>query len=75
MQTQGDWDWREDARRVTSPALYVFGTADIMPWEAAQEWTEYLPNGRVFKMDGVGHFPVLKSPDKFFAELVRFLSE
>ena len=73
-QTQGDWDWREDARRVTCPALYVFGTADILPVEAAQEWAEFLPNARVLKMDGIGHFPSLEDPEQFFAALESFFS-
>lgn len=73
LQTQGDWDWRKDAVRAISPALYVFGDADILPFEAAQEWAECLPNGRVFKMNGVGHFPSLEVPDLFFRTLENFL--
>jgi proline iminopeptidase len=73
LQTQGDWDWRNDARRAICPALYVFGEADILPFEAAKEWAECLPNGRVFKMSGVGHFPSLEDPDLFFRTLENFL--
>ncbi|HYA61844.1 MAG TPA: alpha/beta hydrolase [Candidatus Sulfotelmatobacter sp.] len=73
MQTQGDWDWCEDAKRATSPALFVFGTADFLPLEAAREWAEYLPNAQVFTMDGVGHFPSLEDPDRFFSALDAFL--
>jgi pimeloyl-ACP methyl ester carboxylesterase len=74
LQTQGDWDWREDARRVTSPALYVFGTADIMPLEAVQEWTECLPDARILTLDGVGHHPAVEDPERFFPALDTFLS-
>jgi pimeloyl-ACP methyl ester carboxylesterase len=73
LQTQGDWDWREDARRVTSPALYVFGTADFMPLEAAQEWTQHLPNCQLLTLDNVGHFPSLEVPEQFFPALGAFL--
>jgi proline iminopeptidase len=73
MQTQGDWDWREDAKRASCPSLFVFGTADFLPFEAACEWQEYLPNAKVFTMDGVGHFPSLEDPDRFFAALDVFL--
>ena len=74
MQTQGDWDWREDARRVKCPALFVHGTADFMPLEAAQEWVECLPNGRLLVLEDVGHFPSLEAPERFFAGLEEFLS-
>lgn len=73
MQTQGDWDWREDAKRAISPALFVYGDADFLPFEAAQQWAECLPNARVFKMDGVGHFPSLEKPDLLFSALEDFL--
>jgi pimeloyl-ACP methyl ester carboxylesterase len=71
--TMGDWDWRGEANRVTAPAMFVFGSADILPWEAAQEWAECLPNCSLFKMEGVGHFPSLEAPEIFFPELERFL--
>ncbi len=73
MQTQGNWDWREDARRATAPALYVFGTADFMPPEAAQEWVEHLPNCQLLTLEDVGHFPSLEAPDRFFPALDAFL--
>ena len=73
LQTQGDWDWRDDARRVTSPALYVFGTADIMPAEAVREWAEFLPNARILVLDGVGHHPSVEDPERFFPALDTFL--
>lgn len=72
-QTQGDWDWREDAKRATSPALFVFGTADFLPLEAAREWADCLPDARVFTMNDVGHFPSLEDPDHFFLALDTFL--
>lgn len=74
MQTMGDWDWREDARRAGCPALFVHGTADFMPLEAAQEWAECLPGGRLHAMEDVGHFPSLEDPERFFAGLEEFLS-
>lgn len=41
--------------------------------EAAREWAEFLPNARVFKMEGVGHFPSPENPDLFFSTLENFL--
>jgi proline iminopeptidase len=72
-ETQGDWDWREDAKRVTCPALVVAGTADYLPLEAAQEWVESLPRATLLTMEGVGHFPSLESPEEFFGALEKFL--
>lgn len=74
LQTQGDWDWRDDARRATSPALYVFGTADLMPEQAVEEWTKHLPDCRILKLDGVGHHPAVEDPARFFPALDAFLS-
>ena len=74
IQTQGDWDWREDAKRATSPALFVWGDADFIPSEAADEWGMCLPNAQVLRMEGVGHFPSLENPELFFRVLEDFLS-
>ena len=75
IQTQGDWYWREDAKRATSRALFVWGDTDFVPAEAAEEWGRCLPNARVFCMKGVGHFPSLESPELFFRVIEDFLSE
>lgn len=74
LQTQGDWDWRDDARRATSPGLYVFGTADLMAPAAVQEWVDCLPDCRILKLDGVGHHPAVEDPDRFFPALDQFLA-
>ena len=62
IETQGNWDWREDAKGAISPALFIHGDADFLPFEAAREWAECLPNAKVFTMEGVGHFPSLENP-------------
>jgi pimeloyl-ACP methyl ester carboxylesterase len=73
METMGDWDWTADAARVTCPALFAYGTEDFLPAEAAEEWIRHLPDGRLLKMEGVGHFPSLEAPEKFFSDLEVFL--
>jgi pimeloyl-ACP methyl ester carboxylesterase len=72
MQSLGDWDWREDARRLTMPLLVIGGSADVAP-EAAPEWAEYAPNARVLMMDRVGHFPAFENPQLFFRIVDQFL--
>jgi proline iminopeptidase len=74
VETQGDWDWRDEARRVTCPVLLVAGDADYLPLEAAREWTRSLNNASLFEMAGVGHFPSLESPQEFFEALDRFFA-
>jgi pimeloyl-ACP methyl ester carboxylesterase len=73
VETQGEWDWREDAAKVRGPVLFLFGTEDYLSLEAAQEWSEFLPNGRVFKMKGVGHFPAQEKPEEFRQVVEKFL--
>jgi len=73
-ETQGDWDWREDARRIACPVLLVAGDADYLPLEAVREWTGFLADAALFEMPGVGHFPSLESPEELFAALDRFFA-
>lgn len=65
MESLGEWDWREDAKRLTMPLLVIQGAADIAP-DSAREWAEYAPNARVLMMEGVGHFPAFEDPDRLF---------
>jgi pimeloyl-ACP methyl ester carboxylesterase len=73
METMGDWNWTADAARVKCPVLFAYGTEDFLPAEAAEEWIRSLPNCRALKMEGVGHFPSLEAPEKFFRDLAVFL--
>lgn len=73
MRSLGDWDWREDANRLTMPLLVIGGSADVAPG-AALEWAEYAPNARLLLMDRVGHFPAFENPDEFFRVVDQFLS-
>jgi len=73
MRSMGDWDWREDARAIDAPVLVFDGAADILPYEACREWLAALSNARAVVMDGVGHFPAMEAPDRFFPLLREFL--
>jgi pimeloyl-ACP methyl ester carboxylesterase len=72
IESMGDWDWREDARRLDAPMLVIEGGADYAP-EAGREWTEYAPDARVVMLEGVGHAPPLEDPERFFTIVDRFL--
>ncbi len=72
MASVGDWDWRDSLRDMSAPTLVIHGTADPIPLDAAREWAATLPNARILLMDGVGHFPYLEAPDRFFPAVREF---
>lgn len=72
MPSLGDWDWRLSLRGVTARALIVRGTLDILSGET--EWVAALPNARALVLEGVGHFPYLEAPDRFYPAIDAFLA-
>ena len=73
LQSLGAWDWRPALRGVRAPTLVIHGTEDFIPVATARDWARTLPNGRLLLLDGVGHFPYLEAPDRFFAAVEAFL--
>lgn len=69
----GDWDWRPSLRAVTAPTLVIHGTEDPLPLEGAREWAAVLPNARLLLLEGIGHFPYLETPERFFGAVDEFL--
>jgi proline iminopeptidase len=69
----GEWDWRPALRQVTAPTLVIHGTLDPLPLEGARGWVSTLPNSRLLLLEGVGHFPYLEVPERFFATAGEFL--
>lgn len=69
----GAWDWLPSLRALTAPALVIHGTADPLPVPSARQWAAALPNGRLLLLQGVGHFPYVEAPDRFFAAVEEFL--
>lgn len=69
----GEWDWRPSLRTVTAPALVIHGTSDPIAAGTAREWTGALPGGRLLLMEGIGHFPYVEAPQRFFADVDVFL--
>lgn len=74
FETMGDWDWRMDARLITAPVLVVDGSADILPDQACAEWVQALVQGRAVVLEGVGHFPSIEDPERFFGVVAHFLA-
>ena len=60
-------------RNVTAPTLIIHGELDPLPIESARKWAAALPNARLLELKGIGHFPYVEEPDRFFAAVDRFL--
>jgi pimeloyl-ACP methyl ester carboxylesterase len=72
IQSMGDWDWRDDARRLKTPMLIIEGAADLAP-DAAQEWAAYAKNAVLEILDGIGYAPQFEDPGRFFSIIEEFL--
>jgi proline iminopeptidase len=60
---------------VHAPTLVIHGAADPIPVASAAEWATALPNARLLRMPGVGHFPYLEAPQSFFDAVERFVRD
>jgi pimeloyl-ACP methyl ester carboxylesterase len=64
----------DDARRITVPALVLFGAEDrIINPSAAESFAERLPNDEVVMLPGIGHLPMEEAPDATATAIRRFL--
>ena len=70
----GSWDWRPAMRDVRSPTLVIQGTRDPLLLESAREWAATMPDSRLLVLDGIGHFPYVEAPDRFFPAVETFLA-
>lgn len=75
LQSLGDYDWAPALKQLHAPALVIHGTADPIPADTAAEWARTLPNARLLLLDGVGHFPYLEAPGKFFSAIGAFMRD
>lgn len=73
MASLGDWDWRPALRQLAAPTLVIHGTSDPLPVESAREWAAAIPDARLLLLEGVGHFPYLEVPERFFTAVDEFL--
>jgi len=71
----GSFDWRSALGAVTASALIVHGSLDVISADSAREWAMALPNARFALLEGVGHFPYLESPERFYPLVNAFLVE
>jgi proline iminopeptidase len=73
MASLGQWDWRSTLTQVKTPTLIIHGTMDPLPLEGAKAWASVLPNAQLLLIDGVGHFPYVEVPERFFEAVDQFL--
>ncbi|MFZ4690267.1 MAG: alpha/beta fold hydrolase [Polymorphobacter sp.] len=58
----------------TAPTLILWGREDkLIPVEAAEWFSEQLPNARVTILDGIGHIPMEEAPDRALAPVLTLL--
>lgn len=73
MASLGQWDWRSSLSQVKVPALVIHGTMDPLPLSGAKAWNSILSNSQLLLLDGVGHFPYVEVPNRFFEAVDQFL--
>jgi proline iminopeptidase len=56
------------------PTLIVHGEDDLDPVEEAREWVAALPDARLLTLEGVGQFPWVEAPERFYGAVNRFLA-
>ena len=64
------WDRLAD---VTVPTLIVHGVRDPIPVEMVEAMNEALPDSRLVRIEGAGHFPFIERPDGFWAAVGDFV--
>ena len=69
----GDWDFREGLRKVTAPTLLIHGTEESIPMDMVEEWTKFLPNSSLIKVERAAHFPYVEQPEKVWPPIETFL--
>jgi pimeloyl-ACP methyl ester carboxylesterase len=62
-------------KRVTAPTLVIHGSLDrVIPVAAARELVSRRPDWTLRILDGVGHVPMLETPDLFLSVLLEWLA-
>lgn len=69
----GNWDFREDLKKVTAPVLLIHGEEEAIPMDMVEEWTKFLPAGELKKIAKAGHFPYAERPGEVWPIIESFL--
>lgn len=75
MASYGDWDLREQLRKLATPTLVVHGEQDAIPMDAVQEWVTSLPHAQLLKVPNAAHFSYVEQPQIVWPAVEKFLTE
>lgn len=68
-------DFWDRLGEIEIPVLIVYGARDPIPSEMVREMNEALPDSRLIRVDGSGHFPFMEKPVLFWAGVQAFLQQ
>ena len=68
------YDWNEQLRALSTPALVVHGEGDALPASVAHELSRLLPRARLSLIPNAGHMPFWEAPERFFSDVAAFLA-
>jgi pimeloyl-ACP methyl ester carboxylesterase len=70
----GDQDLRDVLSRIAAPTLLLYGDRDVRsPVSVGEELHARIPSSQLVVLPGVGHVSNLEAPERFNAEIRRFL--
>ena len=75
MASYGDWDLREQLKRLDVPTLVVHGEQESIPMDLVEEWVTSLPRARLFRVPNAAHFTYAERPELVWPEVERFLAK
>ena len=68
------YDWSEQLRALSTPALVVHGEGDALPARVAHDLSLLLPRAHLSLIPNAGHMPVREAPERFFSRVNAFLA-
>ena len=68
------YDWREQLRALSTPALVIHGERDALPVSVAVELSTLLPRARLTLIPDAGHMPFWEAPERLFPMVGDFLT-
>jgi pimeloyl-ACP methyl ester carboxylesterase len=74
MGPLAEMDLRSQLHRIEAPTLIVHGDADQIPLAASEAWAQHIPNARLLRIAGAGHYPHVERPEVFFPAVEEFLA-
>lgn len=69
----GNWDWRNEIKKLKIPSLILHGEYDTNPIESAKEWAELKPKTTLITIPNAGHLPYIENPNDFYSAIEKFL--